>query len=147
MALSSTLIPGHFPSALAASRAEHAVHRHQMHGYAGTFPVLGFNGNSARGYATVSVSAAGTTIRAQINGLIPGTTHAIHIHAGFCALPYSGTHLYILGFVTANRFGAASIQGRALYPYIPGRQYLIVYEGPYPGRVIGCANLGALMRY
>jgi hypothetical protein len=113
---------------------------------AGAFPVLGFNGNPAHGSVSVVATASGTSLRVQVGGLAPGTTHAIHIHAGTCTTPYFGVHLYVLGFLTANGFGAGTVQGVGPRPYLAGRYYVIVYEGVDPGRIIACANLGPLSR-
>lgn len=111
-----------------------------------TARVFGLGGSAARGLVRVTPRGAQVLVGVQVSGLAAGSTHAIHVHIGSCAAPYSGLHLYILGFLRASGSGGGAVQGYVPAFYLAGPRYVIVYAGLAPTTIIGCANLGQLMR-
>jgi len=63
------------------------------------------HGSSAAGTATVTSSPTSFTIRLQVAGLQPATTHPSSIHAGTCGS--SGAVVYPLEVLTADHTGDA----------------------------------------
>jgi hypothetical protein len=117
---------------------------HRSMNFAGSFPVLSAGGSGVRGSVRVSIRGSQVTTSVSLAGLAPFTDHAIHIHAGSCASPYTGFHLFVLGFVMANVSGQGATSGFGPSLYIPGARYVIVYSSLAPITIIGCSNLGTL---
>lgn len=113
-----------------------------MHLLTGSFPILPAGGSGVYGHVSVAVRAMETDLSVSVGGLPAMSSHAIHIHAGTCQNPYGGMHLYILGTLTANRFGNGVVNGFGPRPYAPYSRYVIVYASLAPDSIIGCANLG-----
>jgi hypothetical protein len=110
----------------------------------GTFPIYSFAGTRVGG--NVSVTAQGSRVNLTVNasGLVPFSPHAVHVHAGSCRAAYTGIHLYILGFPTANSAGRLTVQGSGPSPYTSGSDYVIVYANTTAAVIVGCANLSTL---
>jgi hypothetical protein len=117
---------------------------HRSVKFAGSFPVLSVGGSGVRGSVRVNIRGSQVTTTVSLAGLAPFSDHAIHIHAGGCASPYTGFHLFVLGFVMANGSGQGATSGFGPSPYTPGARYVIVYSNLAPITIVGCANLGPL---
>jgi hypothetical protein len=128
----------------ARSSLKHAPLRHVTGVRSATFPIYSLGGTRVGG--SVSVTAQGSRVYLTVNasGLVPFSTHAIHVHAGSCRTAYTGMHLYILGFPTANGAGRLTARGLGPSPYMAGSDYVIVYANTAPSLIVGCANLGPL---
>jgi Cu/Zn superoxide dismutase len=60
------------------------------------------------GFSSLMLAQNILTVRAMVFGLVPGSSHAIHIHAGSCENQVPGNVLYTLETLTADAHGIAS---------------------------------------
>ena len=103
------------------------------------------NGSTATGMATVTRSPGSFTIRLDMAGLRPATTHSALIHAGTCGS--NGRVVYPLEVLAANGGGVAVSTTVIHYPYeVPASGwYVCVHQGPEMtgtgGTVIAYAEL------
>lgn len=108
-----------------------------------SFALFPFGNGGAHGTVTVRLQASGFAVSVAVQGLVPGTPHSIHLHAGSCGAAVAGTHLVILGTIAANGAGSGSIASHVALRYSPGR-FVIVYANLSPATIIGCADLGTI---
>ena len=71
-------------------------------------PVTNADNQNASGVAMLSLSNGTLTVTAAVYNLVPGSSHAFHIHSGSCEYQLPGTILYTLTTLTANDRGFAS---------------------------------------
>ncbi|HTK09616.1 MAG TPA: CHRD domain-containing protein [Ktedonobacteraceae bacterium] len=60
------------------------------------------------GQALLNLSGRTLTVTINIHGLVPGSAHAAHIHAGSCQNQVPGNIVHMLNNVVANNSGSAS---------------------------------------
>jgi Cu-Zn family superoxide dismutase len=125
-------------------------------------------GLDIEGFAQIKRSSDGTTVKAVVRGLEPGTTYASHLHNAPCAAPdFGGGHykndpagpsappneLWLsstddpMAGITANAGGVAKGRGSADWVARPEAQSVVVHAIPPGGTTAGgpkiaCADLG-----
>lgn len=88
------------------------------------------HGSSVTGTTTVTTSDTSFTIRLQVAGLRPSSTHPSHIHAGACGS--NGPVVFPLEVLTADGTGdaVATTVIRRAYKVPPRGWYVCVHQGP-----------------
>lgn len=109
----------------------------------GSFPLIPFGARGASGTVMVTADGMGFTLSVAAAGLVPGSAHSVHLHAGSCASAFIARHLLILGTMVGNGMGGGAIPSRVGLAYSLGR-YVIVYANLSPATIIGCADLGPI---
>jgi len=105
------------------------------------------HGSSVAGTATVTSSPTSFTIRLQVAGLQPATTHPTDIHAGTCGS--NGSVVYPLEVLTADHTGdaVATTVIHHAYKVPPGGWDVSVLQGPTMTGTgdtpIACADLAS----
>jgi hypothetical protein len=108
-----------------------------------SFPIFPLGNGGANGMVTVTRVGQSFGIAVRVSGLQPMTAHAVHLHAGNCGFAYGGQHLLVLGSIVAGAAGSGSLTTSVSVP-ISAARFVIVYAGLSAGRILGCADLGAI---
>jgi hypothetical protein len=106
-----------------------------------TFPITALFPGGAAGTISVVNSPSGARYRVMGHGLMPGSGHTIHDHAGACGSANQSTHLAILIMATANSRGVIVFDTTVpTFDFGAGR-IVIVYGSGQPLLITGCAEL------
>lgn len=76
-----------------------------------------------------------------ISGLMPGSSHAVHDHLGFCSGAGGSKPLRVLAVATADRFGTITIDTTVPAFDAGAGRIVIVYASTAPVLITGCADL------
>jgi hypothetical protein len=109
-----------------------------------SFPLLAVGGSGTGGSVGITALAARSfSVSLVVHGLPSGvlTAHTVHVHAGSCAAPYAGRHLYVLGTLVGDRQGMGTLHATGPGAYVAPGRYLIVYASSSPDVIVGCADL------
>jgi Cu/Zn superoxide dismutase len=94
------------------------------------FAMAAQNGSKAIGTGQVVESSGSFTVTVKLTGLVPGSIHVSHVHAGSCSAP--GGIAYALQSVVADSAGSATTTSTIPVGYaIPASGwYVNVHHGP-----------------
>jgi CHRD domain len=88
------------------------------------------NASGVSGTGTIVKGVGSFTVTINLTGLMPGSSHVSHVHAGQCAQP--GGIAYTLQQVIADSSGSASTTSTVLTTYLipTSGWYVNVHHGP-----------------
>jgi hypothetical protein len=95
----------------------------------------------AFGSVTEVIGSGGARLQIAVQGLMPGSVHAIHDHLGNCAAANASQHLTVLAIARANGAGMISVTVPVSRFLTGGNRIVIVYQTAAPQLITGCANL------
>jgi hypothetical protein len=104
-----------------------------------TFAITPLLAGGAAGSVVAVSSASGVRYRLTVTGLVPGSAHTIHDHAGSCASANRSVHLAVLATATANSRGVIVVEGSLPAFYFDAARIVIVYDTARPVLITGCA--------
>jgi hypothetical protein len=106
-----------------------------------TVPIRPLVPGGPTGSTTVSSSSGTVRYHIVISGLVPGSSHAVHDHLGFCGGAGRSEHLRVLAVATADRSGTITVD-TAVPAFDAGAgRIVIVYASSAPVLITGCADL------
>ncbi len=108
---------------------------------AATFAITPLFPGGAAGMITVVVARGVAHYHGVVTGLVPGSAHTIHDHAGTCAGSLGSRHLAVLATASADARGALTFDASVpAFDYGSGR-IVIVYQSARATVIAGCAAL------
>jgi hypothetical protein len=97
--------------------------------------------SGATGTITEASSSTGVHLHVTITGLLPGSAHTIHDHAGTCGSANRSIHLAVLTTAVTNSHGVIAFDATVpAFEFGAGR-IVIVYDTAQPVLITGCAAL------
>ena len=106
-----------------------------------TFPIRPLVAGGPSGSVTVSSSSDAVHYHIVINGLMPGSSHAVHDHLGSCSTAGRSEHLSVLAVDTADPSGTITLDTSVPAVDSGTGRIVIVYASPATEVITGCADL------
>jgi hypothetical protein len=95
----------------------------------------------AAGTITVAASSGGVHYHVIVMGLVAGSVHTIHDHAGACGSANRTRHLAVLVTATADSHGVIVFDTTVPSADFGAGRIVIVYDSARPLLITGCATL------
>jgi hypothetical protein len=106
-----------------------------------TFQITPSIPGGASGVITEVGSSDAVHFHVIVTGLVAGSGHAIHEHAGTCAAANRSVHLTVLTTAMADSHGVIVFDTSLPAFYFGPSRIVIVYDGARPVLIAGCATL------
>ncbi|HEY6378684.1 MAG TPA: hypothetical protein VI316_05845 [Candidatus Dormibacteraeota bacterium] len=103
--------------------------------------ILPLVAGGASGSVTEVTGAGGRRLQITVQGLAPGSVHAIHDHLGSCGGANASQHLTVLAIATADSAGMIRITVPVSSFLFGAGRIVIVYQTASPKLITGCADL------
>jgi hypothetical protein len=106
-----------------------------------TVAILPLVTGGASGSVTELSGAGGLRLQVTVQGLVPGSVHAIHDHLGGCGGANASEHLTVLTIATADSAGMIRVTVPVSSFLTGAGRIVIVYQTASPRLITGCADL------